>query len=155
MRIQIALTLPRETVSVRLTRHTVSAALHTAGVEPGCVEEVEVALSEACTNAVLHAIDGVSYEVMVNLSDEQVTIDVIDAGSGFGYHPIAPELPAHEAENGRGRGLMEALTDSAVFDSVTGGGGSVHLMKRLRWVSGAALQPEQDGRSLSHQTDHR
>ena len=63
MKIRLALSLPREEISVPLTRHVVSAALLTAGVEPTCVQEVEVALSEACTNAVKHAVDGVSYEV--------------------------------------------------------------------------------------------
>ena len=78
MRVQLALSLPREEISVPLTRHVVSAALTTAGVEPTCVHDVEVALSEACTNAVQHAVEGVTYEVMVGISDEQVAIDVID-----------------------------------------------------------------------------
>jgi serine/threonine-protein kinase RsbW len=137
MRVQLALSLPRETVSVPLTRHTVSAALYTAGVEPTCVDEVEVALSEACTNAVLHAVDGVTYEVMVSISDEQVTIEVVDSGSGFGQRDVTPGAADHAAENGRGTALMSALSDLAVFDSVTGKGGSVHLMKRLRWIQGA------------------
>jgi serine/threonine-protein kinase RsbW len=138
MRIQLALSLPRETVSVPLTRHTVSAALYTAGVEPTCVDEVEVALSEACTNAVLHAVGGVSYEVLVNISDEQVTMEVIDSGSGFGQRATTRVATDHASENGRGMALMHALSDLAVFDSVTGGeGGSVHLTKQLRWIQGA------------------
>jgi serine/threonine-protein kinase RsbW len=138
MRIQLALSLPREEVSVPLTRHTVSAALYTAGVEPTCVEEVEVALSEACTNAVLHAVGGISYEVLVNIGDEQVTIEVVDSGSGFGQRATTPGAPQHASENGRGMALMHALSDLAVFDSVTGGeGGSVHLTKQLRWIQGA------------------
>jgi serine/threonine-protein kinase RsbW len=137
MRVQIALSLPREAVSVPLTRHTVSAALYTAGVEPTCVDEVEVALSEACTNAVLHAVGGVSYEVMVNISDEQVMIEVVDSGSGFGQREVAPGGADRAAENGRGMALMDALSDLTVFDSVDGEGGSVHLMKRLRWIQGA------------------
>jgi serine/threonine-protein kinase RsbW len=138
MRIQLALSLPREAVSVPLTRHTVSAALYTAGVEPTCVEEVEVALSEACTNAVLHAVSGVTYEVLVNISDQQVTMEVVDSGSGFGQRATTWDAADHASENGRGMALMHALSDLAVFDSVTGGeGGSVHLTKQLRWIQGA------------------
>ena len=37
-------------------------------------------------------------------------------------------------KEGRGIALMRALSDRAVFDTVTGGGGSVHLMKHLRWT---------------------
>lgn len=141
MRIQLALNLPREAVSVPLARHTVCSALETAGVEPTCVAEVGLALSEACTNAVRHAGEGVNYDVMVHISDEQVMIDVVDSGSGFGQRALTPQLPHHAAENGRGMALMTALTDSAAFDTVTGEGGSVHLMKRLRWTEDAGRLP--------------
>ena len=137
MRIELALSLPREAISVPLARHTVSAALATAGVELACVNEVEVALSEACTNAVQHAVAGVTYEVMVGISDEQVSIDVVDSGSGFGQRTISPDGNDHWAEDGRGMALMNALSDLAIFDSVDGGGGTVHLTKRLRWSQGA------------------
>jgi serine/threonine-protein kinase RsbW len=135
MRVQLALSLPREAISVPLARHVVTSALDTAGVEPGCVHEVEVALSEACTNAVKHAVDGVSYEVMVGISDEHVNIEVVDSGSGFGQRNVSPN-GHHEEENGRGIALIEALTDLAIFDSVEGEGGSVHLTKRLHWLQG-------------------
>ena len=137
MRVEIALNLPREAISVPLARHVVSAALHTAGVEPTCVQEVEVALSEACTNAVQHAVDGVTYEVMVCISDQQVAIDVIDSGSGFGQHQAPTNGHDHWAEKGRGIKLINALSDLAIFDSVDGEGGSVHLRKRLRWIQRA------------------
>jgi serine/threonine-protein kinase RsbW len=151
MRIQLALSLPREAVSVPLARHTVSSALYTAGVEPMCVEEVEVALSEACTNAVHHAQEGVTYDVMVHISDGQVMIDVVDSGSGFGQRSLIPELPHHEAENGRGVALMNALSDTAAYDTISGGGGSVHMTKRLRWTANAvwAAHDGQDGTSAN------
>jgi serine/threonine-protein kinase RsbW len=147
MRIQLALNLPREAVSVPLARHTVCSALQTAGIEPTCVAEVELALSEACTNVVRHAEEGVNYDVLVHISDEQVMIDVVDSGSGFGQRSLTPQLPHHASENGRGMALMTALTDSATFDTITGKGGSVHLMKRLRWTEDAVRLPPvfQDG----------
>lgn len=137
MRVQLALSLPREAISVPLARHTVTATLSTAGVEPDCVSEVEVALSEACTNAVQHAVAGVTYDVMVSISDEQVTIEVVDSGSGFGQRNVSPDERDHWAEDGRGIVLMNALSDLAIFDSVDGQGGSVHLTKRLRWIQAA------------------
>ena len=73
--------------------------------------EVEVALSEACTNAVKHAVDGVTYDVMVGISDEQVTIDVIDSGSGFGQRHVSTDGDDQWAENGRGIKLINALSD--------------------------------------------
>jgi len=135
MRVQLALSLPREAISVPLARHVVSAALLTAGVEPTCVHEVEVALSEACTNAVKHAVEGVVYDVTVAITDEQVSIEVIDSGSGFGQHQTTNGHD-HLALDGRGIALIHALTDLAIFDSINGEDGSVQLTKRLRWRQG-------------------
>ena len=137
MRVQLALSLPREEISVPLARHVMSAALDTARVEPDCVQEVEVALSEACTNAVKHAVDGVSYDVMVYISDAHVSIEVVDSGSGVGPHHVSTNGNGRWDENGRGIKLIKALSDLAIFDSVEGEGGSVQLTKRLRWIDGA------------------
>ncbi len=137
MRIQVVMALPREARSVPLVRRTVSTALSNAGVTPECVAEVEVALSEACTNVYRHAGQGASYEVVINIGDEDLTMDVLDSGTGFGNMEAAPSSMAElDAEGGRGIALMRALTDRAVFDTVTGRGGSVHLMKHLRWSDG-------------------
>ncbi len=137
MRIQVVMTLPREARSVPVVRRTVATALSSAGVTRECVGEVEVALSEACTNVYRHAGEGASYEVVISIGDEQLTMDVLDSGAGFGNLDAEPVTePDLEAEDGRGIALMRALSDRAVFDTVTGRGGSVHLMKHLRWTDG-------------------
>ncbi len=140
MRVQVELTLPRDAVSVPFARHVVSAALHRAGVTSDCLAEVAVAVSEACTNAFHHSSADGSYEVVMSIAEEELIIDVIDSGAGFGISPTPAAMPHVSAENGRGMALMSAYTDSAAFDSVVNGGGSVHLVKRLRWYPGAPLR---------------
>jgi serine/threonine-protein kinase RsbW len=140
VRIQVVLTLPREAVSVPLARHTVSAALQSAGIAEDCLAEVEVALSEACTNVFHHAGAGESYEVAINIGDEQLTMEVVDSGGGFGWRATESTMPHEMAEGGRGLALMSAFSDHALFDTMSGDGGSVHLMKRLRWTDGAPLR---------------
>jgi serine/threonine-protein kinase RsbW len=144
MRVLVTLTLPRDAVSVPLARHTVSAALQRAGVTADCRAEVEVAVSEACTNALHHSGDGGSYDVRVQLGDERLEIEVIDAGAGFGPGPVVGVMSHPAAENGRGMALMAAYSDSAVFDTVADGGGVVQLTKQLRWADGAPL-PQSSG----------
>ena len=143
MRIQVVMTLLREARSVPVVRRAVATVLRTAGVTDECVGEVEVALSEACTNVYRHAGPCVSYEVVIDVGDEQLTMDVLDSGAGFGDLGSGSMAMAEpDADGGRGIALMRALSDRAVFDTVTGGGGSVHLTKLLRWsdaVDGARL----------------
>jgi len=137
VRIQVVMTLPRESVSVPLARRAVSAALRVAGVDSDCLAEVEVALSEACTNVLCHATEGDAYEVAVNISDQQLTMDVIDFGVGFDQLQPGFPMPDPTAESGRGLALMHAFTDRTVFDSVSGNGWVVHLTKQLRWTPDA------------------
>jgi serine/threonine-protein kinase RsbW len=149
VRIQVVLTLPREAVSVPLARHTVAAALRSAGITQDCLAEVEVALSEACTNVFHHANAGASYEVAISIGDQQLTMEVVDSGAGIGWRPHEPaSMPNGMAEGGRGLALMTALTDHALFDSVTGEGGAVHLTKRLRWTEDAPLVNSTDGNGV-------
>jgi serine/threonine-protein kinase RsbW len=144
VRIQVALTLPREAVSVPLARHTVSAALERAGIDHDCLAEVQVALTEACTNVFQHAQQGDTYEVVINVAEEHMTVDVIDSGPGFGARMPVADLPDPSSESGRGAALMLAFTDHTAFDEVDGGGGSVHLMKRLQWEQGAPILRQQN-----------
>ena len=137
MRVEVAMTLPREARSVPIVRRTVATALSSAGVTDECVAEVEVALSEACTNVYHHAGSGASYEVVIVIGDERVTMDVLDSGGGFDdVDSESATMADLDAEGGRGIALMRALSDQAVFDTVSGKGGSVHLMKVLRWKDG-------------------
>jgi serine/threonine-protein kinase RsbW len=133
MRIVVVLALPREAASVPLVRHTARAALARAGVSSECAEEVEVALSEACTNAYRHSQSGEGFEVVLNLGDDDLTVDVMDEGSGVPEAMPPVVMPSPTADGGRGVSLMAAFSDQVVFDSVTGNGGWVRLRKRLRW----------------------
>lgn len=135
MRLQVSLTLPRETITVPMVRRMVASMLESAGVAAQCVDEVKVALTEACTNAYQHAREGDSYEVIIIVDDEFIAMDVIDRGGG-----ISPPAPASQdgdghrpAESGRGLDLIRSLTESTTFDSVAAGGNVVHMWKRLEW----------------------
>jgi serine/threonine-protein kinase RsbW len=55
MEITLGLTLPRDELTVPVARHVVRTALDRVGVDGACVHDVVVALSEACTNVLLHA----------------------------------------------------------------------------------------------------
>ena len=49
MSIQIVMMVPPEAASVSLARHTLVETMRLARVAPDCIQEAEVAMSEACT----------------------------------------------------------------------------------------------------------
>jgi serine/threonine-protein kinase RsbW len=138
VQIKIVMTMPPDAASVPLVRRTFAEAMRSAGVARDCVQEAEVALSEACTNVYNHAAADDHYEVVIELGHETLTMDIIDRGDGVGALNHNPTMPDGSAENGRGLALMTAFTDGIVIDSMLSSGGSVHLTKNLRWATDAS-----------------
>src|SRR4029453_16067274 len=101
------------------------------GVAEVCVYDVELALSEACTNVLLHSGPGDQFVVRLDLEDRRGLIRVIDVGHGFDSTKLQSEDPALEAERGRGLGLMQALVDRVDFTSRSEAGTVVTLQKVL------------------------
>jgi serine/threonine-protein kinase RsbW len=140
MGFSLMLRLPRDELSVPVARHVVRTAMEQAGVTTGCVDDVELALSEACTNVLLHAGPGDEYDVSLELPRGHCVLRVIDVGRGF--DAVAPPAPAGaqlEAERGRGLALMEALVDRVQFASRPQAGTIVRLEKRLTYADRVLL----------------
>jgi serine/threonine-protein kinase RsbW len=138
--IMLALTLPRDKLSVPLARHVVRTAMERAGVEGACVDDVVLALSEACTNVLLHAGAGDEYDVRFHLADRRCRIRVVDVGHGFDSAAQRGEGPRPEAERGRGLTLMRALVDRVRFTSRPEDGTVVTLEKELEFADPALLR---------------
>ena len=131
MDISLALTLPRDEQTVPVARHIVRNAMEQVGVEETCVDDFELALSEACTNVLLHSGPGDQFIVRLDLEDRIGVIRVIDVGHGFDSAKLQAENAAPEAERGRGLGLMQALVDRVDFTSRPEAGTIVTLEKVL------------------------
>jgi serine/threonine-protein kinase RsbW len=131
MELSLALTLPRDEQTVPVARHIVRNAMDQVGVEETCVYDFELALSEACTNVLLHSGPGDQYVVRLDLEDGIGMIRVIDVGHGFDSARLQATDPIPEAERGRGLGLMQALVDRVDFTSRPEAGTIVTLEKAL------------------------
>jgi serine/threonine-protein kinase RsbW len=130
MEIALSLSLPRDAESIPVARHFVRNALAEVGVTEDCTHDVELALSEACTNVLLHAGPGDEYDVRLELDQRRCELRVIDVGQGFDATGQRRDR-ADEEERGRGLGLMSALVDKVEFVSKPAAGTVVHLQKRL------------------------
>jgi serine/threonine-protein kinase RsbW len=131
MRLELAVALPHERRSVPIARHIVRAAMANLGVSSSCVYDIEVALSEACTNVVQHAGVKDQYEVRLNVDDDRCVLRVVDIGESPGGLRIPSVPPAAEVEHGRGLLLMRTLVDTVGFDSFPEQGTVVSLEKQL------------------------
>jgi serine/threonine-protein kinase RsbW len=139
MELSLALTLPRDEQTVPVARHIVRNAMEQVGVEEVCVYDFELALSEACTNVLLHSGPGDQYVVRLDLADERGVIRVIDVGHGIDSVKLQAQRTLPEAERGRGVGLMQALVDRVHFTSRAEAGTIVTLEKDLAYANDALL----------------
>jgi serine/threonine-protein kinase RsbW len=139
MQIALALNLPRDELSVPVARRIVAASMRTVGVRDACVDDVTLALTEACTNVLDHSGPGDVYEVALRLADDVCTIEVCDLGRGFDHDTLGSGTAGTEEERGRGIALMKLLVDSVRFESKPEAGSVVHMEKQLEYADGSLL----------------
>jgi anti-sigma regulatory factor (Ser/Thr protein kinase) len=111
-----------------LVRVVVSrVAGHGPPLEPLRINDLCLAVSEACANAVDAYADvghpGEPVDVRFALTDRHITVDVQDHAGGFEIETQHPELPDPHPHRERGLGLplMRTLTDEMMVTGIDDG----------------------------------
>ena len=122
---EVLLTMPARPEGVGVVRQALAGMADALDFEPAVLADMKMAVTEACTNVVVHAYDeraGV-LEVEMLASDEGLTIVVRDHGSGIQPRPARAEPPAL----GLGLPLIAALSDRFEIHGGTGLGLEVRM----------------------------
>ncbi len=131
MKIDYTVRLPVDARSLPLIRGLVRQTLQHLGVVPGGIDEILLALSEACANVIRHAGEHEEYQVDVSIDDRVCRISVLDDGEGFDVAAVSAEPPRFPLDGGRGLVLMRALVDRLDFVQDEDGRHRVSLEKHL------------------------
>ena len=136
MQLRLRLSLPSEARSVPLVRRVLRHALVVLGVAGDCVDDIELAVTEACTNVLDHVPDEAEYEVVAGIEGDRCVLEVIDEGGGFAAPAALGQGAVVDpaAESGRGLQLMRALVDHLAFDSCERRGTVVRMEKALSYT---------------------
>ena len=147
MEIKLTLALPRDELSVPVARNVLKQAMDVLGVERETTADIQLALTEACTNVLDHAVDADEYEVSAGIDGDFCVIEVIDRGAtGFDGSLHGHAAADGSAEEGRGIQLMRALVDKVEFESRPQVGSVVHMEKQLEFPKGSAIAQLTEGR---------
>jgi len=156
--LKIVLDLPRDAVSVPVSRQVLDSCLETLGVRPDTRADIALALSEACANVIQHAGPGEDYEVQVSARNCRCAIEVVNTGSRDsepasdgsgtatlsgeqpGWFPLPDDPVSATAEHGRGLKIIDAVADNLQLTGNHRQGMTVHFEKTLEWLPGAAGQ---------------
>jgi len=133
----VRLEIPARPVYVGIARSVVVAvATGIEGLDVDRLEDLRLAVSEACTNAVeAHEVSGVDQRVVIRClrSGTSLEVAIEDSGSGFEPEAVVPGPTRGEPtpdqlsrERGWGLQLIRALVDDVTFER-SGPGTAVHL----------------------------
>jgi len=102
----IRLTLPARAENVAVVRHVVAALAETLKFPPKLIEDIRLAVTEACTNVVRHAYIGTEGPLDVSIAPHEAGMTIVVADRGRGLQP-------NPASDGPGLGLplIAALAD--------------------------------------------
>lgn len=148
MKLEIALCLPAEASTVSVVRDVAVGALSRLAVSAADVDDIRLALSEACTNVIEHSGVEDEYEVRLEIDSERCDIRVIDSGRGLDFAAVEKGLPDPMSPGGRGLAIIRGVVDSAEFSSEPEAGTMVHLVKHLRPETAAPVHRHSDGDDL-------
>jgi serine/threonine-protein kinase RsbW len=121
----VALNLSNKAENVLLVRQALAGLAETIGLDALELNDISTAVSEACNNVVIHAYAGAEgpLEVEVFAAGEPLEVIVRDHGAGITPHERDPE----ETVGGIGLPVIRALSDTATFRDLDGGGTEVRM----------------------------
>ena len=115
---------------VGIIRLTTSGLANKIGFSIDDIEDIKVAVSEACTNAIKHSSDEKFY-VTFELLENGLTIEIEDKGTGYDMDCIAEPDLSNPKENGLGLFIIRTLMDEVSTTSKNNQGTIVKMTKYL------------------------
>jgi len=132
----VVLTIPCDAKWLTVVRLTASGVAARCGASYEDVDDIKVAVSEACTNAIDHAFRDQECAGTISIvcapGEDEIRIEVCDEGCGF--DPEATDVVDDadpEKQGGLGLFLIRKLMDNAEVVSEPGGGTRVAMVKRF------------------------
>ncbi len=131
---EIRLSIPNKPEYVRVARLTVAAVASRIGFDIEKIEDMKIAISEACNNAIAHGCkhkgEG-EYDINFVLTGEKITISVYDKGMGCKLEKIKKPDFSELNEGGLGIFIIKSLMDDVEIKSEKGKGTMIKMIKYL------------------------
>ena len=127
-------TLPGKPEYVGTVRMALSHVASICGFDIEAIDDMKVAVSEACTNIIRHSHNhsDYSYDVIFERREKSLTITVMDFGVGFNTGEYIEPVPGENSGSGMGIFIVRALMDEVDIQSEIGVGTNIRMTKYLQ-----------------------
>ena len=115
---------------VSIVRLTTSGIANKVGFCLDDIEDIKVAVSEACTNAIKHSLDD-KFLVEFSILNNGLSIEVQDKGTGYDVDSLQEPDLANPKEGGLGLFIIKTLMDEVNTISNTDEGTTIKMTKYL------------------------
>lgn len=115
---------------VGIIRLTTSGIANKIGFSMDDIEDIKVAVSEACTNAIKHSNDDIFY-ITYTMLENGLTIEISDKGEGYNIANIPQPDLENPKENGLGLFIIQTLMDDVSIESIENQGTTIKMTKYL------------------------
>ncbi len=125
--------VPGKPQYVGTIRMAISCLANYVGFDVEAIEDIKVAVSEACTNAVCHrSTDAGEYEVYCELFPDRLVVSVVDKAGGYDKENYAEPCLECPKEGGLGIYIIKALMDEVDIFTEIGIGTRIQMVKYTR-----------------------
>jgi len=130
----LKLSVPGKPEYVGTVRMTIAHVAANAGFDIEAIDDIKIAVSEACTNIIRHSHKNTdfSYDIIVEREEKSLTISVIDHGVGFETGEYEEPVPGENRGSGMGIFIVRALMDEVDIKSELGVGTQIRMTKYLQ-----------------------
>ncbi|MDD2572945.1 MAG: ATP-binding protein [Bacillota bacterium] len=130
---QVVLVLPNKPEYVSVARLAVSGIAGRMGFDVETVEDIKLALAEACTNAIKHGCceEYSEYRIEFGIGQKCLTISITDKGCGMDKKAICQPDLKNPREGGLGIFIISTLMDRVEFETAPEAGLTITMKKYL------------------------
>ncbi|NLP30478.1 MAG: histidine kinase [Clostridiales bacterium] len=126
----LKLSVPGKPEYVGMVRMAISCLANSVGFDIEAIEDIKVAVSEACTNALCHSKNRAGgYEVYCEMSDDKIVVSVVDQSGGYDKNSYKEPCLDQPKEGGLGIYIIKALMDEVDIFTEIGIGTRIKMVK--------------------------
>lgn len=125
----INISLPSKPEYVSVARLTASYIASQMNFDIEEIEDIKLAVGEACNNVVLHSGSEQTYEMKITNLFSELQIEIMDQGKGFEVDAYKQPSIENLQENGMGLFIIQSLMDDVKIETKNGIGTKIVMRK--------------------------